>query len=86
VANTAQTKKRARQNTKIRAHNHSIKSKVRTALKKVLKAIHDGQKEIANDLFKVFQKEGDKAARKNIFSLNKISRHKARLNKKIKEL
>ena len=86
MANTAQTKKRARQNQKIRVYNSSIKSKVRTALKKVLTAISNGEKELANSLFKVFQKEGDKAARKNIFSPNKIARHKSRLNKKIKEL
>lgn len=86
MANTKQAIKRIRQNEKRRAHNHSIKSTVRTALKKVLSAIKENNKESANASFKEFQSAGDKAARKRIFSSNKINRHKRRLNSKIKAL
>jgi len=39
MANTAQARKRARQNDSQRAHNASLKSAFRTAIKKIVKAI-----------------------------------------------
>ena len=39
MANTAQARKRARQSEKRRAHNTSLRSELRTAIKKVRKAI-----------------------------------------------
>jgi len=44
MANTAQARKRARQNDKQRAHNASLKSAFRTAIKKIIKAITSGDK------------------------------------------
>ena len=38
MANTAQARKRARQATKQRAHNASLRSTLRTAIKKILKS------------------------------------------------
>ena len=40
MANTAQTKKRARQNDTQRIHNASLRSTLRTALKKITKELN----------------------------------------------
>ncbi len=52
MANTAQARKRARQAEVRRQHNASLKSSLRTALKKVKKAIAGGDKAAATKEFK----------------------------------
>lgn len=52
MANTAQAKKRAKQSEKRRLHNASLVSKMRTYLKKVLKAIQTGDKSLATESYK----------------------------------
>ena len=47
MANTAQAKKRARQNDSQRAHNASLRSIFRTAIKKITKVIEGGDKKAA---------------------------------------
>jgi small subunit ribosomal protein S20 len=47
MANTVQARKRARQATEQRAHNMSLRSTLRTAIKKVRKAIDAGDKAAA---------------------------------------
>ena len=42
MANTAQTRKRARQTVKQRAHNDGLRSTLRTAIKKIKSAIAGG--------------------------------------------
>ena len=51
MANTAQARKRARQNDKQRAHNASLKSSFRTAIKKIIKAVSSGDKKVAKETF-----------------------------------
>ncbi|HMV61514.1 MAG TPA: 30S ribosomal protein S20, partial [Agitococcus sp.] len=48
MANSAQAKKRARQNEQQRKHNASLRSMVRTYLKKVVNAIAAGDKAAAS--------------------------------------
>ena len=47
MANTSQARKRARQNNTVRAHNTSLRTMLRTALKKIVKAIQAGDKKVA---------------------------------------
>ena len=47
MANTAQARKRARQSVKVNAHNAALRSTLRTAIKKVIKAIEAGDKAAA---------------------------------------
>ena len=47
MANTAQAKKRARQNDSQRAHNASLRSIFRTAIKKITKVIEGGDKKLS---------------------------------------
>ena len=52
MANTAQAKKRARQNDSQRAHNASLRSIFRTAIKKITKVIEGGDKKAAIESYK----------------------------------
>jgi len=51
MANTAQARKRARQSVKQNAHNASLRSKLRTSIKAVRKAIEAGDKDVAKKVF-----------------------------------
>jgi len=86
MANTAQAKKRARQNDSQRAHNASLRSIFRTAVKKIIKAIEGGDKKIATESYKENIAVIDRMADKRIVHKNKAARHKSRLNTAIKSL
>ena len=86
MANTAQAKKRARQNDSQRAHNASLRSIFRTAVKKIIKAIEGGDKKIAAESYKENVAVIDRMADKRIVHKNKAARHKSRLNTAIKSL
>jgi small subunit ribosomal protein S20 len=86
VANSSQAKKRARQAEVRRRKNASMRSMVRTEIKRVGTEISSGNKEEAQKNFLAAQKVIDRMADKGIIHKNKASRHKSRLNKKIKAL
>ena len=78
--------KRARQDVKLNAANTALRSKFRTVIKNVQKAVVAGDKLKAADLFKTAQAVIDSVADKGIFHKNKAARHKSRLSAKIKAL
>ena len=78
--------KRARQDVKLNAANTALRSKFRTVVKNVQKAVVAGDKAKAADLFKAAQAVIDSVADKGIFHKNKAARHKSRLSAKIKAL
>ena len=86
MANSAGSKKRARQAENRRQHNASLRSMTRTYLKKVLTAIEAGDKEAAQAAYVIAAPALDTAANKGIFHKNKVARHKSRLNAQIKAL
>lgn len=86
MANTAQARKRARQAEMTRQRNASQKSALRTAVKKVKKAIAAGDKAAANATFHESQAVIDRIADKRIVHRNLASRTKARLVRAIKAL
>jgi small subunit ribosomal protein S20 len=86
MANSAQARKRARQAVKQRAHNMSLRSTLRTAVKKVQKAVDAGDKTAAQAMFKESQSIIDSIADKKIIHKNKAARHKSRLSAAIKAL
>lgn len=86
MANTAQARKRARQAVAHRDHNGSLRSKVRTAIKSVRKAVLAGDKSVAQEVFKNAQVVIDTIADKGIFHKNKAARDKSRLSAAIKAL
>mgnify|MGYP001349672842 FL=1 len=86
MANSPQAKKRARQNEKSRKHNASLRSMVRTCLKKVIAAIDAGNADEANAALTAAVPILDRIADKGIIHKNKAARHKSRLNAQIKAL
>ena len=86
MANSAGSRKRARQAEKRRQHNASLRSMVRTYIKKVVKAIEGGNQAVAAEAFKVAQPIMDSSVNKGIFNKNQIARTKSRLNARIKAL
>ncbi len=77
---------RDRQDMKINAANTSLRSKYRTAVKNVEKAVVAGDKTKATELFAKMQKIVDTVADKGIFHKNKAARDKSRLSTKVKAL
>lgn len=86
MANSPQSKKRARQAVKRRAHTASLRSMVRTYLKKVVAAIASGDSEAAKKAYAEAVPVIDRMADKGIIHKNKAARHKSRLNAQIKAL
>jgi small subunit ribosomal protein S20 len=82
----ASGRKRARQDVKLNAANTSLRSKFRSAIKNVQKALLTGDKAKATELFKSAQSVIDSIADKGIFHKNKAARHKSRLSAKLKAL
>jgi len=86
MANSAQARKRARQTVKQRAHNASLRSTLRTAIKRVRQAIAVGDKTAAQDVFRKSVSVIDRITDKKIIHKNKAARHKSRLSSQIKAL
>ena len=82
----ASGRKRVRQDTKLNAANTSLRSKYRTAVKNVEKAVASGDKTKAAELFAKAQSIVDTIADKGIFHKNKAARDKSRLSTKVKAL
>ena len=78
--------KRVRQDVKLNAANTALRSKFRTMIKNVQKAVVAGDKVKAADLFKTAQAVIDSVADKGLFHKNKAARHKSRLSAKVKAL
>lgn len=86
MPNTASAKKRLRQNVVRRDRNRSAKSALRTQIKKVRKAIHDGNAEVGKIAFQAAVKKIDQAAGKDIIHANRAARIKSRLSRALKKL
>ena len=86
MANTKQAAKRARKSVKQRGHNVSMRSELRTAIKKIHTAIGTGDAKAAQDAYKAEQGAIDSLARKGVIHKNKAARHKSRLAARIKAL
>ena len=78
--------KRMRQEKKRRMRNRIYKKRIKTAYKKVLSLIEEGNKEILKQAFSEFQSICDKAVKKHVIHKNNAARKKSRLYKKIKPI
>ena len=86
MANSPQARKRARQGEKRRNHNASLRSLVRTNIKRVIAAIQTGDAEQAKEAYTAAVPVIDRMADKGIIHKNKAARHKSRLNAQVKAL
>ncbi len=86
MANIASARKRARQAETRRAHNMSMRTAVRTAIKNVKKAVTAGDKAAAAKELERSQSVIDRVASKRILHSNAADRHKSRLARAIKAM
>jgi small subunit ribosomal protein S20 len=86
MANTKQAAKRAKKSLKQRAANVGMRSKLRTAVKKIHTAVAAGVADAAQATYKESTSVIDAMARKGIIHKNKAARHKSRLAARVKAL
>ncbi len=86
MANIQSAKKRARQGEKRRLHNVALRSRMRTSMKKVLKAISAGDKDAAAAEFRAAVPAIDKAANKGLIQKNRAAKYKSRLNARVRAM
>jgi small subunit ribosomal protein S20 len=86
VANIQSAKKRARQSVKRREHNVALRSRMRTAMKRVLKAVASGDKGAAQSSLKLAVPEIDRMATKRLIPRNRAAKYKSRLNGKVRAM
>jgi small subunit ribosomal protein S20 len=86
MANIASARKRARQAVTRNAHNSSLRSKLRTAIKSVRKAIAAGDKAAATKTLSASTSVIDSIADKRIIHKNAAARYKSRLAAALKAM
>lgn len=86
MANIQSAKKRARQNVKRHEHNVALRSRMRTAVKKTLKALNAGDKATAEESFRAAVPEIDRMVNKGLIRKNRAAQYKRRLNARLKAL
>jgi small subunit ribosomal protein S20 len=86
LANIKSAKKRARQSEVRRQRNASARSMLRTAIKKVVKAIEAKDKSAAEAAYKVAEPIMDRYSTRDMIHKNKAARHKSRLTAHIKAM
>jgi small subunit ribosomal protein S20 len=86
VAQSLQSKKRARQNTKSRTVNRARKSQVKTQIKHLEASIEKGDVEAASEQLRLVAKKLDKTASKSTMHKKTAARKKSRLAKQLKNL
>ena len=86
MANIKSAKKRARQQEKTRLHNLGLRSKMRTHIKNVIRAVEKGDQAAASQAYTAAVPVIDSMINKGIINRNKAARHKSRLHKMVKGL
>ena len=86
MANIKSAKKRAKQTLVRNARNTSQRSMLRTAVKRVLKAIEANDHAGAEAAFKSAVPILDRYSARGLIHKNKAARHKSRINARIKAL
>lgn len=86
MANTPQSKKRARQNEARFVVNQARRSRIRTFLRKVEEAIASGDSKAATDALRAAQPELARGVTKGVLHKNTVARKMSRLSSRVKAL
>ncbi len=86
MANTAQSKKRARQNQRSYEVNKARRSRIRTQLRKVEEAIASGDRTAAKEALRAAQPELMRGVTKGVYHKNTAARKMSRLSHRVKVL
>jgi small subunit ribosomal protein S20 len=86
VANIKSQIKRNRQNEKARLRNKSVKSSLKTAIRKLNEASQAGDAESATALLRAASRQLDKAVSKGVIHKNQAANRKSAIAKRINSL
>ena len=86
MANTPQSKKRARQNARRLEINKARRSRIRTHLRRVEEAIASGDKDAAAAALKAAQPELMRGVTKGVYHKNTAARKMSRLSARVKAI
>ncbi|MGB8811935.1 MAG: 30S ribosomal protein S20 [Paracoccaceae bacterium] len=86
MANTPQSKKRARQSETRYAVNKARRSRIRTYLRKVEEALASGNQEAATAALRTAQPEMARGITKGVLHKNTVARKMSRLSSRVKAL
>jgi small subunit ribosomal protein S20 len=86
MANTPQSKKRARQNEARYAVNKARRSRIRTFVRKVEEAIASGNPDAAGEALRNAQPEMMRGVTKGVLHKNTVARKMSRLSSRVKAL
>lgn len=86
MANTPQSKKRARQNETRFQINKARRSRIRTFLRRVEEAIASGNKETASEALRSAQPELMRGVTKGVLHKNTVARKMSRLSARVNTL
>ena len=86
MANTKSAEKAARQADKHRQRNVTLRSRMRTAIRRIVDAVAAGKKEEAQTSYKVAVPLIDTLVNKKIIHRNQADRHKSRLAARVNAL
>ncbi|WP_435164524.1 30S ribosomal protein S20 [Falsirhodobacter sp. 1013] len=86
MANTPQSKKRARQSEARFAINKARRSRIRTFLRKVEEAIASGDQAVAAEALRTAQPEMARGVTKGVLHKNTVARKMSRLSSRVKAL
>ena len=86
MANIKSQKKRIKTNEKRRQRNQSVRSELRTLVRKTREAIEAGEKEAAEKALQVACRKLDKAASKGVIHKNQAANRKSKLATKVAAL
>lgn len=86
MANIKSQIKRNRTNEKARLRNKSVKSELKTYIRKVHAAIEGGDKAVADEALRVASRKLDKAVSKGVIHQNQAANRKSSLAKQVGSL
>jgi small subunit ribosomal protein S20 len=86
LANTKQAKKRARKSEELRQHNVTVRSAMRTAIKRIRAAIASKDKSKAQEAYTAAVPLVDRMANKGFIHKNTAARYKSRINARIRAI
>lgn len=86
MANIKSQKKRIKTNEKRRQRNRSVKSELRTFVRKTREAIEGGDKQQAEESLRVVSRKLDKAVSKGVIHRNQAANRKSKLATQVNKM
>lgn len=86
MANSAQARKRARQNVTGRLRNASQQSELRTSIKAFVKSLETKDADAAQKAYRAATASIDSAVHKGLHHKNRAARLKSRLNNRLRQI